>query len=261
MTSRKSSRSTRPGRCRFGAATVDTARFIPVSAWKKVTRTGLPQDFETWRAPRFVLHRLSSWRNAFVGGTKSARLVPRASGLGPQGPRVPRSHLTDVCGLFPGHAAKGGLLTVELARGSRGLVPLVRTAGYPAGRGPRGSQITAGTGGGSSTSKITPSGLLEGLERHSPDMRHIEHDRQLRTTPPVLAFRHRSCRVITGDQDGSPRTCESSAPAASPTDDDPPGNAERRRLMPRTSMMKRDDQLARNRLDRLLEELRKYKGF
>ena len=44
-------------------------------------------------------------------------------------------------------------------------------------------------------------------------------------------------------------------------DDDPAKAMMQRRLIAITSTMKRDAQHARDRLERLLEELRKYKGF
>ena len=44
-------------------------------------------------------------------------------------------------------------------------------------------------------------------------------------------------------------------------DDDPAKAMMQRRLIAITSTMKRDAQRARDRLERLLEELRKYKGF
>lgn len=44
-------------------------------------------------------------------------------------------------------------------------------------------------------------------------------------------------------------------------DDDPAKAMMQRRLIAITSTMKRDAQRARDRLERLLEELREYKGF
>lgn len=44
-------------------------------------------------------------------------------------------------------------------------------------------------------------------------------------------------------------------------DDDPAKAMMQRRLIAITSTMKRDAQRARGRLERLLEELREYKGF
>lgn len=68
--------------------------------------------------------------------------------------------------------------------------------------------------------------------------------------------------MITGDQDRISNDLREAAHLLHRLPDDDPAKAMlQRRLIAITSMMKRDVQPARARLDRLLEELRKYKGF
>jgi 3-isopropylmalate/(R)-2-methylmalate dehydratase small subunit len=160
---------------------VDTDQIIPAVWLKKVTRTGFAAGlFETWRAdPDFVLHRPQhAGATILVGGPNFGTGSSREHAvwaLQDHGFRVVIS--PKFADIFRGNAAKGGLLTIELAHDAvEELWQLVEASpNTPVTVDLEARRITAGDWWREfDIDDYTRWRLLEGLDDIGLTMRHIE---------------------------------------------------------------------------------------